>query len=209
MKKRILLLTFILLLTGCKAEYNLNIIDDDFEEKINITIPKSDKNQIDYYTENDELIGENIIYNKNIKDNGINKMFIYSHKYTLKEYQNRNNPCFANSKISEEDGYYSIYASDFVCFKSFDVQAKEYKINIKTNYNVINENADKKSNNIYTWNFNENNFKNKNIIFQYTKQKKSLHADYLSLFITFLISIIIFSLLVIFQIAKNKQKVEV
>ena len=209
MKKKLLSLAMIIFLSGCTINYNLNISNDNFEETINATIPKTNKNLINYYTENNEFIGENIVYEKTIKDSGINKVFSYSHVYSYKEFQNRLNPCFSNSKISEENGYYSIYANGFTCFANFDVQADKYTINIKTDYNVINQNADKKSGNTYTWNFKKDNFKNKSIIFQYTKNNKPLKLDYKSIIISLVVAIIIFSGLVFYEVSKNRQKVEV
>lgn len=208
MKKKILFL-LILLITGCSANYNLNIENDNFEESIDVIVPSNDKALISHLNSFEQYINENVIYDKKIKEGDISTNFNYSHTYSFNDFQNRENPCFLSSNLYQDNGIYTIFSNDFVCFESFDMKADSYKINISTNYNVINNNADKVNGNTYTWNFKKNNYKNKSIIFQYSKTKKEV--DDLKIVKTVLISISIslFLFLSIIIFKKYKQKDEV
>lgn len=195
-RKKMLLFILILLLCGCSATYNLNIENDDFTESINISIPDIESDEYSSYLLNDQYIkstiSSGVLYDKKIIDSIDKKTLILKHKYSFDEYKNNlSNKCFEKIKFDEKDGYYSLIATNFNCFGGFDISADKYTINIKTNYNVTKNNADKVNNGKYTWNFNKNNYKNKSIIFQYQKIKenKSYTNYLLPIFISIIVSI--------------------
>lgn len=208
MKKKILFL-LILLITGCSANYNLNIENDNFEESIDVIVPSNDKALISHLNSFEQYINENVIYDKKMKEEDISTNFNYSHTYSFNDFQNRENPCFLSSNLYQDNGIYTIFSNDFVCFESFDMKADSYTINISTNYNVINNNADKVNGNTYIWNFKKNNYKNKSIIFQYSKTKKEVNNFKIIQTVLVSISISLLLFLSIIILKKYKQKDEV
>ena len=210
MNKKIIILLILFFLTGCSASYNLEIKDDMIYEKINIKELNVNQEVIDKLKSQNQYVliskSLDLVYSKTTKINENDTIFTYSHKYTPLEFSTSfSNKCFDVAKFNDNSQTYSLYANKFNCFGDQEEFADSYKINIKTDYNVINNNADKIKGNIYTWNFTKQNYKNKSIVFQYTKTKKDV--NYLNVFKPFFISIlvsVIIALIIIF-ISKIKK----
>lgn len=161
MKKKIILLLSIVLLSGCTINYDLNITDNGIEEVINGKVSKekveNDKNEYNmniYYDllNNDQsvLTNSDDVYSKNIIEN--KKSYNYTASYTYQSFDNLSssriiNSCFEKNDILDEEDYYSVSLNgNFYCLYSDQV-----KINIHSDYAVISSNADKVNNNTYTW----------------------------------------------------------
>lgn len=158
MKKGILF-AFLLLLTGCTIDYNLEIDNNKIKEEIVGTI-SSDEYEIKeidtdvniFYEivnyEQKSLLSGDDIYNKKIikNDDGVDCNFKYTYKDNFGESRLLNT-CFENVEFREDNEYY--YASiggDFYCLYS-----NKITINVKTDYAVLNNNANKVKDNVYTW----------------------------------------------------------
>lgn len=170
MKKILLGLVGLILLSGCSATYNLKIEEDTFTESIKANI---DKDILDEYEDGyyyfDEDFKQNAFYtldNKNynnpeenidIKTENSNNKIKFNTKY---EYSKDNfdnayllNYCFDIHKFTTTDEYYELaIKAPFNCLYSLD----KIDLVITTDYDVIATNA-KRENNNYTWTITKDN----------------------------------------------------
>lgn len=161
MKKIILLIILCFLLTGCTINYNLKIEDDYFIETIKGNVlteeikenkEKPDENLFyNLLSTNQPAVttNNNLIYNKTISQNKDSIDYIYSFKYDEYTFNNSRllNECFEHFSFVQKDNMYTLLASgDFYCSYT-----DEIKINIKTDYPVIINNANEVKDNTYTW----------------------------------------------------------
>ena len=196
MKNKLILLIvliFLFALTGCTAEYNIEIYNETVKEEfsfveentslINSIYEDSTFEDgpytykyivdVDLKTKTPAIVGsEDAIYNKKLIDkNGYGLK--YSYDYDLKKYSNgfMGNAAFKYFKfIVEKD---KIVLSTSNGLQSFD----EYKyldslsIHIKTNHVVNSTNADRIDNNDYYWDFNKSNYKDKSVYLELDRTK--------------------------------------
>ena len=99
MKKKIIMLLSILLLTGCTVNYNLEIDDNILKEKITGTVTKEESKKNSKATDistiysiiNEEqkpIYNKEEIYQKSLKDNGNNIDYTFSYNYTMEDFIN-------------------------------------------------------------------------------------------------------------------------
>lgn len=158
MKKGILLI-FLLLLTGCTIDYNLEIDNKKIREEITGTISKEEYeikgNHTDmniFYSiinyEQYPLLNNEDVYDKNIVKN--DDEVEYSFKYTYNNNYDKSrlvNTCFEKVDFVEtNEYYYANIGGEFYCQYS-----DEIVINVETDYAVLNNNANKVKDNVYTW----------------------------------------------------------
>lgn len=206
MKRVLILIIIILLLTGCKVDYNLTLddklilkenitifptMDNDLNElkdfKLNIPIDK----EIDDYSVFKEKIEGIEYYKKNKTDSSIN----FSYKYKRGDYYDYTESTLTNlaydyisiSKINDEELTLSS-SKEFKLFKEYDT-LEEVKITIETNYKVLSNNADEISRHKYTWYLTKDNAYGKGIYLKVNPSKedlnffeKLLRGDYLNSF---------------------------
>lgn len=214
--KTLFVLVSMLLLSGCSAEYNLNIQDDIYSESIKVTLNDLDDSSfIENFDSTEQYISNTptteLIYFKEKDDDGENSIYTFTHDFSFDEFRGSlSNKCFDNLKLEEDAGIYSLTAYGFNCLNDHQIYADTYKINIKTNYKVINNNADEVKGNIYTWFIDQKDNKNKNIIFQYSKIKSEIPTEnsILPMIIPIIISIIILISVIIFNSYKNNNRGE-
>lgn len=213
MKKYLLLFLVLLIVTGCNAKYDLEITNDTFSENIELKVDNSDVDEIEYFNNNNLLTNSttnnNVYYEKTSENDGIYTLYNFKHTFTMDEYQNSlASQFFSVFKVNEVDGYYTIIAKNFQKYDGYDAVPEEYEINIKTNYNVINNNADKVNNNVYTWTINKTNYKNKSIILQYTKteKKENIINKVIPIIISCVIGIIYYFVLVFIRNKENNER---
>lgn len=167
MKKLLISLLLIFLVTGCSCNYTLKI-DDKISDELEVTVPNSlsstKKEEIETSLRNlNPLIDsyeEEILFNYNKTTKGMND--IYKLKYTYDNYMDSTFSalCFQYFNMNETDEYYVINASGkFGCL----YDNEKININIETDKYVSNNNADKVKDNKYTWVIDSNNKDNVNI----------------------------------------------
>lgn len=153
MKKYLLLIT-ILLLSGCSYHYNIEYKDGVFVDTIKLELLESG----DAIPTYDNILkngycNDNKCQNKyNIKVPRIKKENKSIFTVTSKLPKNLEkarvlNSCFENVKFIEKE--------NFIIFKTFGdfyCDVDSYKITFKTKAKVMNHNADKVKNGLYTWN---------------------------------------------------------
>ena len=177
MKKYLLLLS-ILLLTGCTSSYDLNIINNSFNEKITVTykenelsneelstLPHSTKEKTKaFYIGNDDLF-----LNKSLKTKGKKNTLTVSYNYDNTNFDNAYliNSCFdEHIFINEDDYYYIDLIGDFHC--NYD---RDITINITTNYTVTDTNATY-NNGKYSWTITNDNNKDLDLYIDILKVEK-------------------------------------
>ena len=202
MKKIIVVLISLLLLTGCTIDYNLVIDKDSIKETITGTaykeeyeVREEDSGLNLFYTYiNDDinpLISGDGLYTKDINeiDNGINYKydFIYKNNYDKSKIINS---CFENSNVKETDTYYSIELSgEFYCLYSDKIN-----INVISNYVVLENNAKEVNGNKYIWVIDDSS--NVNIFLNISKEIKYEEPSKTKFISTFqLVGLIIFAVL--------------
>ncbi len=206
-KKLVLFLAFILLLTGCTNEYNLNINDNNISEEIISVIPDSDiiprtqeeiadgieaDDQITPFIKEEQtpFIDNNTIkYKKSVSKSGTNTIVRLSYDYDIDSFKRSRvyNECFEKSIIKRENGYLRLgFVGNFYCLRGDSIT-----INVKTNRKVLNDTADDVDNNVYKWTINDSNQDKVNIqmILDDTLDTKSSDGYTLILIIVFVIFI--------------------
>ena len=220
MKKGLFLLFCIFLLSGCSVNYDLEI-GDEILEKTNIienfSAPDYNYNLFNIYSTKPIPLSEYvpIMSESDNRAEGISyydfKPFSDSTTFGINYAGNFNADIPLNESSilwfgvgnfdyrEEEDGIYINVPSKIKIFEQFS-NLDEINVNIKTDYNVIENNADKVNKNVYVWKINRDNYKNKTIKLKISKSSKleeiteqdSMVTFSICLFILILFGFIIF-----------------
>lgn len=228
MKKHLLFIFILLLLTGCKVEYKITLNNKlELEENIVLTpTTQEDKDQFNDFTLNIPIDKE--IYDYELYAEKIDSIEYYDitknkekisigYKYNNKKYTEYINSRLINQayeyiSISKVDEKYLVLSTskEFLLFDAYD-NLEEVKITINTKYKVLSHNADKVNNHDYTWIITKDNAYGKGIYLKLDQNKEDLtflekliKGKYLDIFI---IAIIILSIgFAIYILLKNKNK---
>ena len=226
--KKIILIVLLLLLTGCKVEYKINLNNNfDIEENINIlSTTEEDKNKIEEFSLNipiDQKVDDygafenkvsTIEYYNYLKNKD---MIIFKNKYNNNKYDKYIDSTLANlayeyvsiNKVDEKNLILST-SKEFLLFNNYN-NLEEVKITITTNYKVLSNNADIINNHDYTWVITKDNAYGKGIFLKVDTSKEDLtfleklmRGDYLNIFtLSLLIAIIA---LIIYLLVKRRNK---
>ena len=207
--KYLLCLVLIVILTGCKATYNLEIKNKDFIENISIT----DNRSLDYFKNNKFyaiMDGASNFkeYNKKVEKDSKVK---FKYSYNINDYRKATilKTCFKAYSVIDEKDYYLLSTSTGVkCAKEEDaVLLDGLKIVIKTNHKVKESNADQVKGYVYTWNIKKDDYDNARIYIKLYKDKYVFNYDN-EFVITVLIisSILLIIALLTFIIIKKVKK---
>ena len=205
MKKLIILIIFMIILTGCEATYNLNI-ENTFKENVEIYVATNEKdNKLDWsnmtYKEMFDSDGNNYTrayyndpnYNQYIegKQDGVeyytntiinnNKRYgiNYSYNFTRNNFINSAavNTCYKEITIKKNDNIFILETQkEASCLNGLS-NLDKLTINISTNYKVLSSNSDSKSGNTYTWVVTNENYKNKPIKIIYNTDNTNLEYN--------------------------------
>lgn len=210
MKKIFLSIILIILLTGCSAEYNLEFKNGQFNDNIKIGAFNI-KDFLDYETFEPTASYKDYnikYYDFNYKDN-----YLYlNHEYSYNEYRVSTAliDCFNLAGVSyDEDYYYILTSGEFKCMNYMGYKSEEVKINFKTDLEVESSNADIVNDRVYSWIFNDGNYKNKEINIKLIRaddskdivEEKSAYDNF-----TLLYFLIIIPLLILLYVAYKKFK---
>ena len=182
MKKRLLLLILLLFfLCGCDATVNLNITGNSVNEEITITaFPDNehytDANMLlhsfrDYIpafgsvpivdTEPDVEVSGVKYYQKSVSQVGSGYNFIYKYNYQLSNYKDATSVKEGFKSVSidniKQDGTirFSTDNAGLIYFKNYP-SLNNVTVNVTTDYEVLENNADSINGNVYTWKFDKN-----------------------------------------------------
>lgn len=174
MKKTVIIILF-LVLCGCTANYNVEIKDNRIIE--NMSIIENDFSKLN--KENDigstmdksfdSLTVKSIYDEKNynitrIKDNTKSGVE-YNKEFSMEDFNTETiaKQCFKNFMyVSNEKGFYIDTGKDSNCFQIYEY-LDQINVTLKSSYVVKDNNADKIDGNIYIWNINRDNYKDKRI----------------------------------------------
>ena len=194
MKKRILLLlTLILLLCGCSAEVNLEVTPSNIDESISIVTNANGiytKDMIKegfreympiYYnveipdTEPDEAVSGVQYYEHEREELTNGYKNTYSNKFDFNKYKFARsvNESFRSINVQNSSVQKQILIStDSGGMKLFNTfpELENVKVNIKTDYEVIKNNADSVNGNVYTWYFSKDTKKSVYLIISSEKK---------------------------------------
>ena len=212
MKKLFFVIIALFILTGCEANYNLTIEDNGVIESCDFLIKKTDDNERtldDYYNTKylsyyDIDAGKDYNYEKKRIDDGKYIGMNLSFAYSGANYQKSSmlDRCFYKKSFIKTKDYIILYTEEGAsCFYKDETKLLDsLNVNIKTDLNVVENNADSVKGNVYTWKFTKDNFSKKNILI---KIKRSGKFN----FIPFIVILIILSVfLIIFIRVRNINK---
>ena len=233
MKVKYLLLVFIIfMMCGCTAEVNLDISDDKIKESVNITfyqnalypkeyIKTSFRNYIPIYasdvivdTEPDQPHSDIKYYEKMETDLGDGYLFNYKYNFNIDEYREARTikDGFKSYNVSYDNTSNTLTLSTnsgrILYFDDYPL-LEEVTVNIKTDYLVEEDNADKVDGNTYTWVFDRDSNKNISMVIDTTETIKEIDSrkSNNTMIIVSIVFVIVVILLLLFVKYKKNDKI--
>ena len=168
--KKILSILFILICCGCNAKYELDFTDDKIVEKLTVSTNSNNMSNEDIYEKYNKsitTIGGKNYYNFEIKENKNDSLKLnYNYEFNTSNFNTSyiTKNCFSTFKFAnDEEKYYILAQGNFKCLYYQYAKLDSLDVSIKTNHNVIENNADEVKNNEYIWHIDLNNIENINI----------------------------------------------
>lgn len=220
MKKKIILILTILLLSGCAANANYDItIGKKISEKLTIEAycdqdcneREIERPYLKYYTnEGYDPYGPAYqegfeYYNRTYSKDGDKVTLEYSGKFKLNEYGNSNiaKTFFSSIKSTYKNNILTINSGNNFYFKE---GLDTLNVSITTNYKVIYNNADSQSGNTYTWTLKKDDPDTKIIYIEIdTNEEQESKQSNLILILIVGIILAIIGIAAIFMNIKNKK----
>lgn len=161
MNKKILVLAiFMLFITGCTVTYDLNIEDSKIYEKVNLNVDSTFKSRISELSkikQYNHLSGSNTTYynfSSTESDSGVKLSYDYQYGFENFEESRALSECFSAFNVLndyEKETFRITTSNKFNCLNYNDEFVDNVIINIRTNHEVIDHNADKVKDGVYTW----------------------------------------------------------
>ena len=229
--KYLLLVVLIFMMCGCTAEVNLDISSDKISESVDITfyqnalypkefIKTSFRNYIPIYasdvivdTEPDLPHSDIKYYEKMETDLGNGYLFNYKYNFNIDEYSEARTvkDGFKSYNVSYDDTNNTLTLSTnsgrILYFDDYPM-LEEVTVNIKTDYLVEENNADKVVDNTYTWVFDRDSDKNINMVIDTTatlKEIDSRKSTNIMIIVSIVLIIIVLLLLLLVKNRKNNK----
>ena len=182
MKKIIILIGFMFLITGCtNVEYNLTVTNRKVNEEIVIPYKNTEKNlkeikkKMKTKQQAYHVIGSSKTeyYDSKLEKTKDKLILKYSYSYSPDKFINSEavNWCFYKKDFIMKDDTLVITTDTIGCLRDeYEQYIDNLTINIKLdNYKVEKDNADKVKDGVYTWYFNNSNSENHTIYLKATK----------------------------------------
>lgn len=214
MKKIIILLITTILLTGCQTTYDINFTNNNIQDVITIQtestkVNNATSNQIEEFQ---QKLGDwergYEFYKRELftEENKTGYKYTYNFKYEEYDAMSQLRKCYDDFELTYNNKIITLKTSnEFLC-QSYYKDIDNITINIKSDYQIIDSNADKKKNNTHTWNINKNNYQNKPIEFTINKLRKNNKEIKNNIFdIKSIIIIILFIFLIIIYKKRKRQ----
>lgn len=196
MKKRVfLLIIFCLLLCGCSAEVNIDLDRSTIAEDVTIYAEASSEQEkmelntsfrkyMPIYseivvadTEPDEKVKGVTYYDRTLKETDYGYEYNYKHEFSYNDYNRstllRRSFRSAYFEKDNSEKVIKFYTDNqgVLLMEEFP-QLSNVTVNIKTDYLVLETNADSIKGNVYTWKFDRSNYR-KNIYLKVSSTKKN------------------------------------
>lgn len=228
MKYKFVLILFSLLFccTACSINYNIELNESNYYEKIYAI-----ENHIDYFKKNNNSYKNLVGYNKlNVEteldqpqDLDYLKLYNYfnvieSGAYfdgeirSFAEYNFGLYKCYDDYILENNDNIITLKTSgNFLCDNILS-QTDNFYVNIKSDYKLIETNANTVENNVYTWNLKENVDKNiilklkvENLNNEINENSKNNFIDFKFLTVALFGTILLITFISLFIYIKNKN----
>ena len=216
MKKLILIICLVFLMTGCDVSYELKInADETFDEKTTFSFLNQDMtvDDLSVYIKTNQPISndryEAKYYDSHIYTNGIYNYLIYDYVHDINSFRKSTfvDTCYPNMKITETDDEIRIESGKgFRCLNPDNGLITDHvDIAIVSELEVLENNADEVNDNTYSWTVNESNVQDKEVNLVLKRNKKnSMDINYFLIFGIIGVLIVILGI-GLFLISKNRQ----
>lgn len=178
MKKIILLLLIFILSTGCQIKYELEFKDDSLIENINIEIANSEQKKIENLKEYKAYAifdgAFQRLYEVNYSEGSkFNANYKYTYNYDEFVHAMYIKTCFDAFSFTSNDNTYTLSTSKgFKCMVLDYNQVDSVKVVIKSNHQIIENNADVVEKDELIWNIDKSNANEKNIYVKFGQVKE-------------------------------------
>ena len=218
MKKKIILCSLIFLLTGCTANYNIEITKDTINENVQVQLPKSTttKAQADTYANIETPISQSStqqsFYTTSLDEDSNNYYLNYNYNHEISSFSQSYfaSRCYQNIDLEETEDMINLSTSNnFMCIHMDDGAFIEtVDINITTDLKVLSNNADEVNGNVYTWHINSSNYQNKpiNLEMQKTFDISDIEVPSSTIYIFIIFGTIFGIFILILLFVKHKTK---
>lgn len=179
MKNKLLLLMTIFLLSGCTAEYNVNITPENASELTTINGLTNENYPVTAYindqgaSETNEKIPGLEYYDITSNADTVN----YRFTFPLERYGESTgvNYCYKNVSIYKNENNYHLQTNNFNSCLDFYSDLEQIKVNLHfdENFTITDHNADEAKDNTYTWVINRNNYNNKTLEITYSLKESN------------------------------------
>ncbi len=190
MKKIMILVLSLIILTGCQIKYELKFEDENLIENINVELKKSDEKQIeDIKKYKAYSIFDNTyqrLYKVNYNNGITNFTANYQYTYNFDEFRHALyiKSCFdAFSFVTNDDNYILSTSQGFNCMFVDYNKVDNVEVVINTNHEIIESNADEIKNGKLIWNIDDNNAEEKSIYAKFGSVKQLNFFDKILQFI--------------------------
>ena len=213
MKKYLIVLCLVLVLTGCSATYEFSINNGVLKEKLNVI----ENNKALFDIQNDagwtlrEVFDSNIYYDefsnedykiKEFSDEEHLEIEFSSNSFTTLSNSSILNQCYTSPYVEKSDNIITIETgNDFNCYEYYD-NLESIEVIFKTNHEVILTNANEEKDGVYIWHLNKDS--NKNIIISY--DESIVHNKYQIVIIIGVVILIASVLVATYLIIKKSKK---
>ena len=243
-KKKLLILLSIFLITGCQAEYNIVIDDNTVKEELLIYETNMNKwntiqgNNLLTYNQyqqeykdapvgiyyNDQNIDGETGFNSNrsyytidlLNDNN-KKGLSFNTNFNLNRYADSYiiRSCFKYINVLNQFDTISISTNNELSCMNYIDGLDKITINIKTNYEVLDNNATSINDNTYTWVITKNNYTNSNIYIKMSKSRNSSSnndtkdtnvSNFQLTYLIIVVVLLLLGLLIYKQFKKNSEE---
>ena len=208
--KLIIMLLVLFLLTGCcDVNYNLSIDNKVMKEEIDISSTTTKETakafaklysvkQSAYY---DMDSNNTLYYDKEQKIIDGSNHIIYTYEYENANLQKSKaiNTCYNRAQIIKNDDYIIIKTNtnNACMYKDGEKKINNLTINIKTDLNVKENNADIKKGNTYIWKLDKNNYNKKYIYIKISRKTKTNYSFLKSNLLLIILVIILIAFIII------------
>ncbi len=216
MKKLILIICLMFLVTGCDVSYELKInADETFDEKTTLSFLNQEMtvDDLSVYIKTNQPISnsryEAKYYDSRIYTNGIYNDLIYDYVHNINSFRKSTfvDTCYPNMKITESDDEIKIESGKgFRCLNPDNGLITDHvDIAIVSELEVLENNADEVNGNTYLWTVNENNVQDKEVNLVLKRNtKNSTDINYFLIFGIIGVIIVILGI-GLFLISKNRR----
>lgn len=213
LKKIVLLLPLLLLITGCGSTYEIEFTQDDtIKDTISIF---EDNDKVERFTKKDEDDFLNKLldfergyehYKRELYTTEDITGYKYTYDFTYEEYDamSQLRKCYEDLTLKITDGKIELKTKgEFLC-ATYHKEMPYMEITIKSDYKIEDSNANTQDSNTATWKITKNNYKNTPI--EITLDKTDINEEEEKEFPIKNIIIIVLFLIALIYILKNRKK---